>query len=203
MPRPCGRKHVPAEKAAVLEAGRPQTATAAPGQNGDPATRERLVPAEELTASPWWERARRQDRPVPAWVQANLHFYDRGTNQARIGHYALETLIILTSASIPAAAAVGASVAVTGVLGAVVAALIGLRQLAGWREQWVRFAVVRSALEREVVSWTAALGGYAEPDADERLLLVAQDLVAGETGRWAMLRSREPGTPSVGRAPDA
>jgi hypothetical protein len=140
---------------------------------------------------------------VPAWVQANLRFYDRGTNRARIGYYALETVIILTSASIPAAAAVGASVAVTGVLGAVVAALIGLRQLAGWREQWVRFAVVRSALEREVVSWSAELGGYAGPDADERLLLVAQDLVAGETGRWAMLRSREPGAPAVGQTPDS
>ncbi len=153
----------------------------------------------ESTASPWWERTRRRDRALPAWVQANLRFYDVGTKRARIGYYVLETVIILTSASIPAAAAVGASVAVTGVLGAAVAALIGLRQLAGWREQWVRFAVVRSALEREVVSWSAELGGYAGPDADERLLLVAQDLVAGETGRWAMLRSREPGTPSVGQ----
>lgn len=157
------------------------------------------MPPAESTASPWWERTRRQDRGVPAWVQANLRFYDNGTKRARIGYYVLETVIILTSASIPAAAAVGASVAVTGVLGAVVAALIGLRQLAGWREQWVRFAVVRSALEREVVSWSAELGGYAGPGADERLLLVAQDLVGGETGRWAMLRSREPGTSSIGQ----
>jgi hypothetical protein len=110
------------------------------------------VPAEEFTTSPWWERARR-DRAVPAWVQANLRFYDRGTNRARIGYYALETVI--------------------------------------------------SALEREVVSWSAELGGYAGPDADERLLLVAQDLVAGETGRWAMLRSREPGAPAVGQTPDS
>jgi hypothetical protein len=128
-----------------------------------------------------------------------LRFYDDGTRRARVGYYVLETVIILTSASIPAAAAVGASVAVTGVLGAAVAALIGLRQLAGWREQWVRFAVVRSALEREVVSWSAKIGDYAGSDADERLLLVAQDLVASETGRWAMIRSREPATPSVGQ----
>lgn len=146
--------------------------------------------------SPWWEQTKRQDRAVPAWVQANLRFYDHGTKRARFGYYVLETVIILTSASIPAAAAVGASVAVTGVLGAVVAALIGLRQLAGWREQWVRFAVVRSALEREMVSWSAELGRYAESEADERLLLVAQELVAGETTRWAMLRSRQPGTVS-------
>ena len=74
------------------------------------------------------------------------------------------------------------------------AALVGFRQLAGWREQWVRFAVVRSALERGVVSGSAELGAYAGPDADEHLLLVAQDLVAGETRQWAVLRSRQPGT---------
>jgi len=153
--------------------------------------------AEESSTLPWWENTRREDRTVPAWVQANLRFYDTGTKRARVGYYLLETLIILTSASIPAAAAVGASVAVTGVLGAVVAVLVGIRALTGWREQWVRFAVVRSALEREVVSWSASLGGYRGADADERLLLVAQELVAGETGQWAMLRSREPGSPSV------
>ena len=158
----------------------------------------------QVGATRWWERATRQGRPVPEWVQVNLRYYETESRRARISFYVLETTVIVVSAAIPAAAAVGASVAVTGVLGAAVAAMVGLRQLSGWRESWVRRAVFRSAIEREVVSWSAGLGVYGGPDADERLLLATQELVAGETGRWATLRqSHEPGTPSSGQAPKA
>ncbi len=112
----------------------------------------------QVGATRWWERATRQGRPVPEWVQVNLRYYETESRRARISFYVLETTVIVVSAAIPAAAAVGASVAVTGVLGAAVAAMVGLRQLSGWRESWVRRAVFRSAIEREVVSWSAGLG---------------------------------------------
>jgi hypothetical protein len=128
---------------------------------------------------------------VPDWVQGNLRFYNTVTRNARWGFYTIESLVVVLSAAIPAAAAMGASVAVTGLLGACVTALIGLRQLTGWRESWVRFAQTRKALEGEVVAWSACIGPYAGNEATPTLLVRTEELIAVETDRWAALRLRD------------
>jgi hypothetical protein len=140
---------------------------------------------------PWWKTVQRDGEGVPAWVQANLRFYDRATKRARSGFYTLEVLAVVVSAAIPAVTAAGASAAVAGVLGACVAALIGLRQVAGWRESWVRFAQTRFRLEREVIAWSSFTGEYAGDGATKKLLLATAALVATETDRWAAFRLTE------------
>lgn len=139
----------------------------------------------------WWQSAARDGEKVPDWIQANLHFYDQAARRSRIGFYTIETLAIVVAAAIPASTSVGGSAALAGVLGAVVTALIGLRQLTAWRESWVRSARTRSALEREVVLWSNSVARYAGPGATVELLLIADTLVAVETDRWAALRQRE------------
>lgn len=148
-------------------------------------------PGSKTLIAPWWETTRRNGEVVPDWIQANLRFYNRVTKHARVGFYTVEVLALVVAAAVPAAAALGASVAVTGVLGAGVTALIGLRQLSGWRDSWVRYAQTRLALEREVVAWSAGVGAYSDSAATPTLLLRAGELIAVETDRWAALRLQE------------
>jgi hypothetical protein len=139
---------------------------------------------------PWWESLQRNGENVPDWVQSNLRFYNAVTKRSRVGFYVIEVLVILTSATIPAAAAAGASTAVAGILGACVTALIGLRQLTGWREAWARYAQTRAAIEREVVLWSRSIEPYSGELASADLVQNTEALVAVETDRWASLRLR-------------
>jgi hypothetical protein len=103
----------------------------------------------------------------------------------------LEVLLIVTAAAIPAAAAAGASTAATGILGACVTALVGLRQLTGWRESWVRSSRTRLATEQEVAAWVARVPPYDTGAATQRLVEAASRLADDEADRWAVMRRHD------------
>jgi membrane associated rhomboid family serine protease len=85
----------------------------------------------------WWQRL---GQSLPLSVVERVIWYERQVRRKRTAYYVVELVILLASAAIPAAAAVGASTAVLGVLGAVLTALIGSRQLFKLEQDWIRFS---------------------------------------------------------------
>ncbi|MFL5515318.1 MAG: DUF4231 domain-containing protein, partial [Gemmatimonadales bacterium] len=112
--------------------------------------------------------------------------------------YLSEALLLLLSASIPACAAAGASVTVTGVLGALVVVSAGLRQLFRWGENWVRASSVLMALQGELVNWSCGSSPYDGADSLAVLASRTEELVRSEAGEWAETRSSAPQPPVAG-----
>lgn len=138
----------------------------------------------------WWQRLTDGDgRPLPTSVGERLAWYQRQVRRHRTGNYLLETAIVVVAAAIPAAAGLGASVALTGVLGAVVTALAGLRQLIRPGENWIRFSGTLVAMQREAVVWSAGGSPYDRARPDVLLVENVEHLVAQEAARWTDQRA--------------
>jgi hypothetical protein len=145
----------------------------------------------------WWQKLTNPGTgPLPVSVGERIAWYEARVRQHRVGNYVLETATVVVAAAIPAAAALGAPVAVTGVLGAAVTVLAGLRQLIRPGENWIRFSKTLVALQREVVLWGAGGKPYDGDHADTTLIENVENLIVEETTSWADQR-----TPA--RAPNA
>src|SRR5262245_39799142 len=109
-----------------------------------------------MTQAPWWQHLRNpQDQALPGSVVERMRFYAAQMRRQRIANYVLESSAVVIAAGIPAVAALGAPVAVTGVLGAIVAVLAGLRQLIRAAENWIRTSGAMVSIQREAVLWSA------------------------------------------------
>lgn len=147
----------------------------------------------EATDEPYWWRGLRRDdgQELPASTVERLGWYERVTRRRRVTHYVMETVIVAMSASVPAAAAAGASTGVVGVLGAVVTALIGARQLFRPEEDWIRFSRTLVALHAEAVSYGVGASPYDDGrTAAAELATNTEKLVAAETSQWSTLRDQ-------------
>jgi hypothetical protein len=145
-----------------------------------------------MTNDSWWRRlARPSGATLPPSVVQRVGWYETRVSRGRRSTYAMEAGIIVVSAAIPAAAAVGASAAFAGVLGAAVTALVGLRQLLRFNANWSRFSATLTAMQREVVTWSVASEPYGSDDADAsiRLATAIEALVVAETAQWTDLRA--------------
>lgn len=140
----------------------------------------------------WWRGLVRADgQGLPASTVQRLEWYERVTLRRRVTHYVMESVILAMSASVPAAAALGASAGVVGVLGAVVAGLIGARQLFRPEEDWIRFSRTLVALHAEAVSYSVGSAPYDDPaTAAAELATNTERLVAAETAQWSTLREQ-------------
>ncbi len=142
--------------------------------------------ARAATRQFWWQELERSGPgPLPASVRERIAWYEGRVRYHRRANAVVETVTVMLAASIPAATSVGASVAVAGVLGAVVTALAGVRQLMRAGENWIRLSATLVALQREVVLWSASIGRYNGRDADAALVKTIENIVIQETGRWA------------------
>jgi hypothetical protein len=152
----------------------------------------------------WWEQLAGADgQPLPASVRTRLDWYERQVRRDRRRYYLLEVAVVVISASIPAAAATGASVGATGVLGAVLTVVVGLRQLFRLGENWIRFSSFLVGLQREVVVWSVGAKPYDDPGASALLTTRVESLVADETAQWSVLRrSALPGEVDVTKTTD-
>jgi hypothetical protein len=151
---------------------------------------------------PWWQHLRGPgDRALPGSVVERMRFYARQMRRQRQANYVLEGAAVIIAAGIPAVAALGAPVAATGVLGAIVAILAGLRQLTRPAENWIRTSGAMISIQREAVLWSAGADPYRGPDADVVLVERVEDLVAQETAGWAALRAPKEDPALVPQAP--
>lgn len=139
---------------------------------------------------PWWAGLRGPDGgDIPPSVVQRLTWYEGRVRKTRRGYQALDVLVVVCSAAIPAAAAAGASATVAGVLGALVVVVAGMRQIFRWGENWIRASGVVVALQGEVVSWSRGVAPYDDPaNADTELAIRAETLVQSETAQWTDLR---------------
>jgi hypothetical protein len=146
---------------------------------------EKTSPSALPDNRPWWQRLTRDSRPLPQSVHGRMTFYAEQVWKQRVGHYLIEGLIIAVSAAIPATAVMGASTSVVGLLGAVVTALVSIRQLLHSQEHWIRSATVLEALQGEAVAWSCGLPPYADGQVDATLAQKVEQMVFRETNQWA------------------
>jgi Protein of unknown function (DUF4231) len=140
----------------------------------------------------WWQQLGSRDgRPLPPSAVGRLIWYEKQVRRKRIGYYAVELVILLASAAIPASAAAGASTVIMGVLGAAVTALIGTRQLFRLEEDWIRFSRTLIDLHAEAVAYSVGTPPYDnDTTASATLATNVERLVAIETAQWSTLREQ-------------
>jgi Protein of unknown function (DUF4231) len=142
----------------------------------------------------WWQQLIGPDgkpKRLPSSVSERLGWYEEQVRYHRDRFHGFEIAIIVVSAAIPAAAAIGASAGTVGVLGALVTALVSVRQLYRWGEHWIRFSGSLIAMQREVVAWSVGVNPYDadEPQrADVLLSTQVESLVTAETAQWSALQ---------------
>jgi hypothetical protein len=145
--------------------------------------------SERATPKVWWERLQgKTGDSLPFSVAERIQWYGRQVRRHRILNYGIEVVIIVLAASIPAATTLGASAMVAGVLGAVVTALAGLRQVLRSQENWIRCSGTLVALQREAVLWSSGNAPYDGADASQTLVANVEALVAQETAQWTQQR---------------
>jgi hypothetical protein len=140
----------------------------------------------------WWERlqGRTTGDALPPSVAERMRWFSRQVRRSRILNYGLEIIIIVLAASIPAATTLGASAVVAGVLGAVVTALAGLRQILRSQENWIRCSGTLIAMQREVVLWSSGNPPYDGEDSTQALVANVEALVAQDTAQWTQQREQ-------------
>lgn len=148
--------------------------------------------SDESSGRYWWQQlSGHEGRPLPPSAIERLAWYERQVRRKRVSYYTVELVILLASASIPAAAAAGASTAVMGVIGAVVTALIGTRQLFRLEEDWIRFSRTLISLHTEVVAFSVGTPPYDDAAAAAATLATSiEQLVELETAQWSTLREQ-------------
>jgi hypothetical protein len=141
----------------------------------------------------WWQGLKHPDgQPLPVNTLERLRWYEKQVRWKRISYYAIELVVLVASASIPAAAAAGATTVAVGILGAIVTALVGTRQLFRLEEDWIRFSGTLIALHAEVVSYSAGAEPYQDAQtAAGTLARKTERLVAAETVQWSALRDQQ------------
>jgi hypothetical protein len=153
------------------------------------ATTQRIPTTDSTAPTVWWQRLRGvSGDPLPLSVAERMNWYAGQVRRHRILNYTLEIVIIVLAASIPAATTLGASAVVAGVLGAVVTALAGLRQVLRSQENWIRCSGTLVALQREAVLWGSGNAPYDDNDSTQVLVANVEALVAQETAQWTQQR---------------
>lgn len=127
---------------------------------------------------------------LPASVYHRWLFYASRGNRARYGYYCLEAASLVIAASIPAVAALGAGAGTAAVLGAVLVAVNGIRQLVGLHEEWISFSRARYDIEREVVAFMWGRPPYDADDAAAVLAAAVEEISTTEGQRFLGRRER-------------
>jgi hypothetical protein len=126
----------------------------------------------------------------PATVLARWTYFARQSRRSRNGYFILEGLTLISAAAIPASAALGTSVVIPAVLGAVVVILSGMRQLFAFHEEWISSSQGRYAIEREIALFIAGQESYQGRDAAANLVLAVEDIALSEGARFIQRRER-------------
>jgi hypothetical protein len=131
------------------------------------------------------------DPLVPAWerLEDQLSWYEGTSAHHKRWFLRLKVAQIVIAASIPAAAAAGASAAVAGVMGATIVVFEGVQQLFQFQQNWVTYRATAEALKHEKFLRAAHAGPYAGAARPDALLAERiEGLVSQEHAAWTSVQ---------------
>ena len=137
------------------------------------------------------------ERPLPAYVVMEQHWYRRMLARARLGTYVLEILVLLCGAAIAVSAALHFTAWLTSLLGAAVAVFSGLRSLFGWKENRRARATAYVDIQAEVARYERGAAPYDSGDVKldgDQLQETVIAIVKSETAAWAKQDASVAGT---------
>ena len=126
-----------------------------------------------------------EDSPTWQRLIGQIRWYDQAARKAQRRYRLLKVAEIVVAAAIPATAAVGGSVGLAGVLGAIVVVLAGLQSLFGFQTNWTTYRATCEALRREKHLFQVGAGQYGGDDREKRFALTIEGLMSEETTQWA------------------
>jgi hypothetical protein len=125
-------------------------------------------------ASPAWER-----------LEDQLRWYDRNSARCKRAFHRLKVAQIVIAAAIPVAAALGASAAVAGSLGATIVVLEGLQQLFQYQQNWTGYRSTAESLKHEKFLFLSHAGPYRDgADREATLAERVEARVSTEHAAW-------------------
>ena len=122
-----------------------------------------------------------------AWqrLEDQLAWYERNSARCKRWFHRLKVLQIVVAAAIPVSAALGASAAVAGSLGAVIVVVEGLQQLFQYQQNWIGYRATAEALKHEKFLYLAHAGPYRADAGREALLAErVEGRVSTEHAAW-------------------
>lgn len=126
--------------------------------------------------------------PALALAERQLRWYARHRDRSRVAYQVSELLILLTAAATTLAAALRASPWMTASLAAGSLVLAGQRKVFDWHESWVSFGGSWADLRAAIHDYRLLPEERRDEEAKRRLLRKVDEVVSGDTGRWASRR---------------
>jgi hypothetical protein len=140
--------------------------------------------------------------PSPAWerLEDQLGWYDRNSARCKRGFHSLKVAQIVVAAAIPVIAALGATTAVAGVLGAVIVVLEGLQQLFQYQQNWTSYRATAESLKHEKYLYRSGAGPYG-PGVDRDIVLAerVEARVSTEHTAWVSEQGDSARSPGIAR----
>ncbi len=125
-------------------------------------------------ASPAWER-----------LEDQLRWYERNSARCKRAFHRLKVAQIVIAAAIPVTAALGASAAVAGSLGAAIVVLEGLQQLFQYQQNWTGYRATAESLKHEKFLYLSHAGPYRDGgDREAALAERVEARVSTEHAAW-------------------
>lgn len=121
----------------------------------------------------------------------SLDWYVSRSGRARGWYWSTELLVVVDAAAITVSALLlPNNTTVSGTLGAVATLLISVRAIFHWRENWLRFTLVCTAIISQLRLYDARAAPYnssKESERDMKLILRLNEIEAQESAAWAAL----------------
>jgi hypothetical protein len=127
----------------------------------------------------------RDHSELPDGVCERITWFESYAQRQRNWYYTAEIAVILLSAAIPAASALGATTGTAAVLGALVAIVGSVRHLFRWGQNWIRSSRALEDLRTEVMTWSAGAPYENASAAAVKLVGRVEAIIAGETSSQA------------------
>lgn len=127
-------------------------------------------------------------------ADGSYEWYRRAAIKARRYYRVTEVLQLVSSAAIPASAAVARdNTAVPAILGALVVVFTGLRAAFHWHDDYLRFSQAREAVEAERRRYRTESEPYDDPRTRDQILTAAvSEIEQREMGAWLKIARPQP-----------
>jgi hypothetical protein len=132
----------------------------------------------------WSDFANSDGSPLPNKAYVRIRCYEANAKSQQKKFYTSEIAVILASAAIPLAVAMGAPRSVSALLGALVVVATGLRHLFKWGENWIRSSRTLLDIQAEVAKWSAGQPPYKGSDASTKLVAQIDTMVYKDASSW-------------------